>query len=63
MARVQVQVAGGSIQLKEADTVGELAQMVSAAGYQATVNGEPVDKDHELQDFEFVSLAKPVKAG
>ena len=61
--KVQVQVAGGSIQAKEADTVEELAQMVGAIGYVATVNGEPVDGDYELSDYEFVSFAKPVKAG
>lgn len=63
MAKVQVQVAGGSIQQKEADCICDLAELVGAEGYQATVNGEPVDKDHELEDFDFVSFAKPVKAG
>lgn len=63
MAKVQVQVAGGSIQQKEADTIGELASLVNAAGYVATVNGEPEDADYDLSDFEFVSFAKPVKAG
>lgn len=63
MASVQVKVAGGAIQEKEAETVGELASLVNATGYQATVNGEPVDADHELTDFEFVAFAKPVKAG
>lgn len=63
MARVQVQVAGGAIQNKEADTVEGLSAQVGAAGYIATVNGEPQDGDYELNDFEFVSFAKPVKAG
>ncbi len=63
MAKVQVQVAGGSIQQKEVGTVRELAQSVNATGYQATVNGEPVSEGYELSDFEFVSFAKPVKAG
>jgi hypothetical protein len=63
MAKVQTQVAGGSIQQKEADTIGELAQMVGADGFVATVNGEPEGEDYELNDFEFVSFAKPVKAG
>jgi sulfur carrier protein ThiS len=61
--KVQVQVAGGSIQSKEADTVEELAIMMGAVGYVATVNGEPVDSNYELSDYEFVSFAKPVKAG
>lgn len=63
MAKVQVQVAGGSIQQKEADTIGELASLVNAGGYVATVNGEPENPDYDLSDFEFVSFAKPVKAG
>lgn len=63
MAKVQVQVAGGAIQQKEVGTVGELARSVNASGYQATVNGEPVTDTYELNDFEFVSFAKPVKAG
>lgn len=63
MAKVQVQVAGGSIQQKDVGTVGELAKTVGAIGYQATVNGEPMNENYELQDFEFVSFAKPVKAG
>lgn len=63
MARIQVKVAGGDIQEKQADTVGELAQALGLESYTAAVNGEPVDADYELQDYEFVSFAKPVKAG
>lgn len=63
MAKVQVQVAGGSIQQKEAETIGALAILVGADGYVATVNGEPQQNDHNLSDFEFVSFAKAVKAG
>lgn len=63
MAKVHVQVAGGEIQEIEADTVEEAQKQVNAANYQAAVNGEPVDAEFELSDFEFVSFAKPVKAG
>lgn len=63
MSKVQVKVAGGAIQEKEANTIGDLKRLVSAEGYVATVNGEPEGDDYELQEFEFVSLAKPVKAG
>lgn len=63
MAKVQVQVAGGSIQQKDIGTIGALKSEMGLNGYQATVNGEPVDDEHELSDYEFVSLAKPVKAG
>lgn len=63
MAKVQVQVAGGSIQQKEAACIEDLANAVGAAGYIATVNGEAVDKTYRLTDYEFVSFAKAVKAG
>lgn len=63
MAKVQVQVAGGSIQQKEAATIECLAKLVGAESYVATVNGEPEGSDYELNDFEFISFAKPVKAG
>lgn len=61
---LQAQVAGGNVQTnKSAATVAELAKQVGAEGYIATVNGEPADLDQELNDYEFVAFAKPVKAG
>lgn len=66
MAKVRVQVAGGSVQIKEASTVGELAKLVGADGFQATVDGDTADYDQELEGDEgdsFVSFARPVKAG
>lgn len=62
--KLQAQVAGGDVQANQsASTVGELAKKVGAEGYVATVNGEPADNNQELNDYEFVSFAKPVKAG
>lgn len=63
MAKVHVQVAGGEIQEIEADTVADAQKKVNAANYQAAVNGEPVDGDYELEEYQFVTFAKPVKAG
>jgi hypothetical protein len=68
MAKVRVQVAGGSVQIREAATVGCLAKLVGADGYTAVVNGEPAGYETALEDGEaegdtFVSFAKPVKAG
>lgn len=63
MAKVQVQVAGGEIMQKDASSIRGLQCEVDAKGYQAAVNGEPVDEDYELEDYEFVTFAKPVKAG
>lgn len=63
MAKVKAQVAGGSAQDKEASTVGELASMVQAEGFQAAVNGEPATEEYQLRNNDFVSFARPVKAG
>lgn len=63
MAKVNVQVAGGSIQQKEAATVGDLKRIMQADNYVATVNGEPADDGYSLEEYEFVALSKPVKAG
>ncbi len=63
MAKVIVQVAGGKNQAKEAKTVGELAVKVKAEGFQAAVNGEPADEDQKLTANDYVSFARPVKAG
>lgn len=66
MAMVRVQVAGGSVQMKEAKTVGELAKAVGAYGYTATVDGEPAEYSETLSGSDgstYVSFSKPVKAG
>lgn len=66
MATVRVQVAGGATQMKTANTVGELAKLVGADGYTATVDGEPAEYSDSLSGDSgdtFVSFAKPTKAG
>lgn len=63
MACVKAKVAGGRTQDQEAETVGELAEMMEAEGFAATVNGEPADDDTQLRRNDFVSFARPVKAG
>lgn len=63
MAKVQVQVTGGSIQQKEADTVGGLKSQLNLTNYSAQVNGEPANDDQELSDFEFVTFTQAVKGG
>lgn len=63
MAKVIAQVAGGKNQAKEARTVGDLARKVNAEGFSAAVNGEPADDDQTLKTNDYVSFAKPVKAG
>ena len=61
MAKVHTQVTGGSIQEKEATTVGELKSLLGLTNYTATVNGDPASDDYELEDFEFVSFALATK--
>ena len=61
MAKVQVQPVGGSITQREATTVSDLKRQMDLPTYQATVNGEPVDDNYDLEDYEFVSLAPKVK--
>lgn len=64
MAKVKAQVAGGAQQDKEANTVGDLRDMVGAdENAQASVNGEPADDGYQLRNNDFVSFSKPVKAG
>jgi hypothetical protein len=63
MAKVQAQVIGGDIKQITADTVAEVKTKMGAAGYTASVNGEPQDDGYELADYEFVSLAPAVKGG
>lgn len=61
MAKVHVQVVGGSVKELEADTVADVKTQLGVANHAATVNGEPETDDYELADFEFVSLAPSVK--
>lgn len=61
MAKVQAQVVGGDIKQHEAQTVSELKSKLNLTNYQASVNGESVDDDYELSDYEFVSFAQKVK--
>lgn len=61
MAKVQAKAIGGAITEKEASTVSELKTMMGLQSYQASVNGEVVEDEHELEDFEFVTFAPKVK--
>ena len=59
----KVQVAGGSIVDLDADTVADAKRLANAEGFVATVNGDPANDSQELGEYDFVALAKPVKAG
>ena len=62
---VTAQVLGGEAQvLNGVNTVEEALQELGLEGnYTATVNGEPVDMDYELEDYEFISFSSAVKGG
>jgi hypothetical protein len=64
MAKVTAQVLGGDPKLlDDVGTVGQVKSRMNAAGHTATVNGEPADDDHQLSDYEFVTLSPAVKGG
>jgi hypothetical protein len=64
MAKVHAQVMGGDIkELADVSSVADVKSRLQATNHTATVNGEAVEDDYELSDFEFVTLAPAVKGG
>lgn len=63
MAKVKVQVLGGTEQEKDANTIGELKKSMSLDNFQASVNGEPVADNHTLGQWDFVAFTQQVKGG
>jgi hypothetical protein len=62
MAKVQAQVAGGSIVQHEASTVAELRTLMNLEStYGAHVNGEPEEASYELEDYQMVTFAQQTK--
>jgi hypothetical protein len=61
--KVTVQVVGGSSRTVDADTVGELKQLMNVPNHTATVNGETQSNSFVLGDYNFVHLAPAVKGG
>lgn len=62
MATIIVKVQGGQPKELTASTLGEAKAAMSALGYQASVNGLPVnDADYELSDYDVVTLTEQVK--
>jgi len=61
---ISAQVAGGKLQHINASTVREVFEKLELSGsYSATVNGETVDMDATLSDYQFVTFAEKVKGG
>jgi len=64
MAKVTGQVLGGDPKvLEQMGTIADVKSRLQANNHTATVNGEPVEDDYELSDYEFVMLSPAVKGG
>lgn len=63
MAQVSVKIAGGSMQLKDAATIGELKNSLGLTNHSAAVNGEIEDDSYQLSEGEFITLSPQVKGG
>lgn len=62
MATIIVKVQGGQPKELNATTLGEAKTLMSAANYQASINGLPVsDVEYELSDYDVVTLTEQVK--
>lgn len=63
--KVTAQVLGGESQVLDCcSTVQDAYEDLELEGsYTATINGEPVDFDTELNDYEFLCFSPAVKGG
>ena len=62
MSKVTVEVIGGEQQvIEDFDTLFDLMRHLECEGYSASINGEPVAGDVDLEDFQFITLSPPVK--
>lgn len=61
--KITVQVAGGASKTVNANTVGELKQMLNVPNHTALVNGEPAKDNFVLGDYNYVNLSPAVKGG
>lgn len=63
MAKVNVQVLGGTIKQIDAETVADVKNQLNVPQHTATVNGDSVDGSYLLEDYQFVMLSPAVKGG
>lgn len=64
MADVMYQVMGGKKEVAEGvETVGELKQKIGKTKLQASVNGDAVDDDYDLEDGDRVTFSEAKKGG
>lgn len=64
MAQITAKVLGGQLKEFNVETVAELKGIMGlGTNYAATVNGETIDGDGGLSDYDFVTLSPAVKGG
>lgn len=64
MAKVTVTVLGGQPELKEATTVGELAELLGLPStHSVLINGVDGSMDDDLADYDFVAFGNKVEGG
>ncbi len=63
--QVQVQVCGGGIKtVDDVATIEDVRKALGlAAGYTATIKGEPAEPTDKVRDFDFVGFAKATAGG
>lgn len=62
---VIAQISGGNKQvIDDVDTVRDVKRKLGAeTGYTAAINGDPAEDTEEVNEGDFVTLAKAVKGG
>lgn len=63
-SKITVQVLGGSPQVIDGpSTIADVKRKLNLSNHTASVNGDPADDSHELDDYSFVTLSPSVKGG
>ena len=57
------QLGGQAKVYNDVDTVQDIMDKLDISGVSIKVNGETVDANHELSDYEFVTFGEKVKGG
>lgn len=63
-SNVVAQVQGGEKKvLDDVYTVADVREKMNAAGYTASINGDPASDSDEVNDQDFISFAVATKGG
>jgi sulfur carrier protein ThiS len=58
-----IQLGGQPKVLNDMDTVQDILDHFDLTGVSIKINGQAVEPDHELSDYDFVSFGEKVKGG